>query len=424
MKMSARILIPLMMAPMAMACGSTSGGGGQGGGYIGGAVGVTCLAATQAEGCYAVGTQHNRMTCDPATNKWALLETCAPGAYCSETANPALPGKMMTACNAGRVAPTDAGATDTGVKTDTVTSNPVCGDGKCEAPENSTTCAADCKAGGPVCGDGKCEAPETTATCAADCKAAGPVCGDGKCEAPETTATCAADCKAAGPVCGDGKCEEPENASSCAKDCKKPADDSCVGKCGKFKEGAKCNCDDQCAKYNDCCADIKEVCGSTCTKNCADKQCGDDGCGGSCGSCTGGKVCKNFVCKAGSTSTVCPNGKCEEGETEESCPADCKDCEGNWTLGSTFYKSQDTKQLGQPCNPKGAPKNCPDGLFINFKDTGECICIVNCSAFSNIKKGDNCTKSGSWKCMKIKATNASANSALACVPVKWGLCTE
>ena len=248
-------------------------------------------------------------------------------------------------------------------------------------------------------------------------------CAKAVCEAPENTASCPADCKATGPVCGDGNCVAPETAESCAKDCAKPAPDSCVDRCGRYTEGAPCNCDPKCAEFSDCCKDYQAICGGLCTKNCADKQCGDDGCGGSCGTCPDGKTCANFAC-GGSTSSACPNGKCEAGETEQSCPQDCKtDCEGNFTLGSTFYKSQDSTQLGQPCDPKGAPKNCPDGLWINFADTGECLCIANCSAFQGIKLGDDCTKSGSWKCMKIKATNASSNSAVACVPVKWKLCT-
>ena len=388
-----------LLAGLAVGCtvNSTNSGGG---GYSGGAVGTVCNNQTQGEGCMASGTQHSRMICDPASNTWQVLGACVAGQYCVENNNPAAPGKKITACQAAQRTPVDAGTTDAG-----------------PAPTDAGPAA-------PVCGNGICETPENTVTCPADCKANGPICGDGKCVAPETTATCPADCKVAAPVCGDGKCETPETAESCVKDCGKPAADSCVGRCGKFTDGAPCNCDADCAKYNDCCKDYQAVCGGSCTPNCADKQCGDNGCGGSCGSCTGGKVCSNFVCKAGSTSSVCPNGKCEDGETISSCPQDCKtDCFGDFTLGSTFYKSQDTSQLGQACNPKGAPKNCPDGLWITFGDTGDCICIANCSAFQGIKPGDNCTTSGTWKCLKIKATNSSANSATACVPTKWNLCT-
>ena len=78
--------------------------------------------------------------------------------------------------------------------------------------------------------------------------------------------------------------------------------------------------------------------------------------------------------------------------------------------------------MGAACNAS-VPTNCPTGKWIDFKDTGECICIAWCSDFQNIGAGDNCTTDGSWQCQKIEATNASNNSATACVPVKWNLCT-
>ena len=39
----------------------------------------------------------------------------------------------------------------------------------------------------------------------------------------------------------------------------------------------------------------------SCLPNCAGKQCGDDGCGGSCGTCSGGSACANGAC-------ACPGG--------------------------------------------------------------------------------------------------------------------
>lgn len=39
-----------------------------------------------------------------------------------------------------------------------------------------------------------------------------------------------------------------------------------------------------------------DVSGNTCTPNCEDKQCGDDGCGGSCGGCKPDETCSEFKC--------------------------------------------------------------------------------------------------------------------------------
>jgi hypothetical protein len=77
----------------------------------------------------------------------------------------------------------------------------------------------------PVCGDKKCDAPqETAASCSADCGPPPPVCGDDKCEEPkESPQNCSADCGPPPPVCGDNKCEAPsETLESCAADCKPP----------------------------------------------------------------------------------------------------------------------------------------------------------------------------------------------------------
>lgn len=73
------------------------------------------------------------------------------------------------------------------------------------------------------CGDGTC-APSEVGTCASDCgngNPSNPVCGNGTCEANESPATCASDCQASGPVCGDGTCDMAggENSSNCAGDC-------------------------------------------------------------------------------------------------------------------------------------------------------------------------------------------------------------
>jgi len=79
---------------------------------------------------------------------------------------------------------------------------------------------------GPTCGDGKCEAPETESTCAADCKPAAK-CGDGTCQASagETKENCSKDCGEPEAVCGDGKCEESKGESydNCSDDCEPPA---------------------------------------------------------------------------------------------------------------------------------------------------------------------------------------------------------
>jgi hypothetical protein len=97
-------------------------------------------------------------------------------------------------------------------------------------------------------------------------------------------------------------------------------------------------------------------------------------------------------------------------------------CDGDWTLGSTFYHGDD---LGTACVPDHAPQNCVTGDFIMFGD-GECVCIAECADFVDMREGDKCASSasGDWTCQAIRATNPSANGGLYCVPEAWQLCTE
>jgi len=44
------------------------------------------------------------------------------------------------------------------------------------------------------------------------------------------------------------------------------------------------------------CAGACKTLPTTCVPHCADKSCGDDGCGGSCGTCIGDTICNGFSC--------------------------------------------------------------------------------------------------------------------------------
>ncbi len=65
--------------------------------------------------------------------------------------------------------------------------------------------------------------------------------------------------------CGNGTCDKGENYTNCPKDCKKPTEPGGPG-------GPD----------------------SSCTPNCTGKQCGGDGCGGSCGTCLTGQYCSSM----------------------------------------------------------------------------------------------------------------------------------
>ena len=87
------------------------------------------------------------------------------------------------------------GSGTTGDDEPPVDATPVrCGDGVCASSEIGN-CAADCGSQQtPVCGNGTCEAGENSQTCLSDCPVQSS-CGNGVCDATETPASCPGDCQ-------------------------------------------------------------------------------------------------------------------------------------------------------------------------------------------------------------------------------------
>jgi hypothetical protein len=77
------------------------------------------------------------------------------------------------------------------------------------------------------------------------------------------------------------------NPACSGKQC---GDDGCGGSCGSCSSGTSCSASGTCVAPT-----------PSCTPACSGKQCGDDGCGGSCGSCSSGYSCDgNGVCQSNS----------------------------------------------------------------------------------------------------------------------------
>ncbi|MBX7082041.1 MAG: hypothetical protein K1X88_22735 [Nannocystaceae bacterium] len=91
-------------------------------------------------------------------------------------------------------------------------------------------------------------------------------------------------------------------------------------------------------------------------------------------------------------------------------------CEGGWYLGSVPYVGDGilTECNGNP------PDNCVDGYYIVF-DTGECLCLPQCSAFVDIGLGDACTTDGAVVCQAIQNAEGTSSGNF-CVPTQWNLC--
>ncbi len=173
-----------------------------------------------------------------------------------------------------------------------------------------------------ACGDDGCgascgECPVDN-ECALGVCVAPAVCGNATCDPGETCADCA-DCVCPAPaVCLSGACCLP----SCVdQEC---GDDGCGGSCGDCKLPLTCNELGLCALEGGACGDAicsaiklencktcSEDCicpgashckldtGTCCTPFCGANKCGDNGCGGSCG------TCDPLTCVAGQCKLVC-----------------------------------------------------------------------------------------------------------------------
>lgn len=198
--------------------------------------------------------------------------------------------------------------------------------------------------------------------CAADSDcAAGEVCQNGVC-VPAQGCQTNADC-ARGQVC------DPTTATcvnACTGSCtnKSCGDDGCGGSCGTCAAGELCNSVNQCVH---------------CAPNCgAGRTCGDDGCGGTCGTCATGETCDpngncvppgadgGLVCRSDSdcpSGQVCVNGTCDYPSTDGG-PLYCRvdsDCPSGLvcdpTTGTCGYPATDGGPMTCSTNA-----DCPSGL--------------------------------------------------------------
>jgi agmatine/peptidylarginine deiminase len=312
--------------------GKSCGSDGCGGSCGTCAVGQSCTAAGKCEaGCTpsCTGAECGPDGCGGSCGSCAFGEFC-DGGQCAATCTPACDGKQ-------------------------------CGDDGCGTP-----CGV-CE-GGTTCQDGQC-----VAACAPNC--AGRECGDDGCGG--LCGTCAA-----GEVCDAGQCGTPACVPACAgKSC---GSDGCAGSCGTCQGGEVCDagacvavegcgditpeglcdgsvvtwCQNGSLKSFDC-ADQARICGlkegvgstciDPCVPDCSGKTCGDDGCGGECGSCPPGQECSAGICG----DTPGPDASPEAGEDTAKPDADA---------GSPDVSGADTEvgpgevELTDPIGP--GPSGC------------------------------------------------------------------
>jgi hypothetical protein len=123
-----------------------------------------------------------------------------------------------------------------------------------------------------------------------------------------------------------------------------------------------------------------------CTANCDGRRCGGDGCGGSCGTCAGDKVCKSGTCDCPDGTEKC-GGACLPlchsefvGAQVVRHPATCQCCLrpnylscGGGERQECCGEPESIPCCGQPCDPIAANQDC-------VEIQGACHYDVECAA--------------------------------------------
>lgn len=120
-------------------------------------------------------------------------------------------------------------------------------------------------------------------------------------------------------------------------------------------------------------------CGSCggCISNCAGKQCGDDGCGGTCGQCFGNNICQNGNCIPSCTPN-CAAKQCGS----DGCTGTCGTCQINYTCVNGVCQANCQPQCGgKQCGPDGCNGTCGNCGFGDICNNGFCeaACEPQCT---------------------------------------------
>jgi hypothetical protein len=128
-----------------------------------------------------------------------------------------------------------------------------------------------------------------------------------------------------------------DDATPCTPDCaaKQCGDDGCGGDCGTCEaEFPTCTEDGQCV--------------TACVPDCEGKTCGDDGCDGECGECSANDSCVNGQCVTTACAPDCEGKTCGD----DGCDGECGEC----SAGDDCVEGQ----CVTACVPDCTDKNCGD----------------------------------------------------------------
>jgi hypothetical protein len=129
-------------------------------------------------------------------------------------------------------------------------------------------------------------------------------------------------------LCPGLDCSSDPDCDTCTPSCsgRSCGDNGCGGECGTCDFGDECNAQGRCE--------------TICVPDCDGKQCGDDGCGGSCGTCSDGACTSAGTCE-GPCVASCTGATCGDDGCGGSCGS-CSDglsCTSARTCGCGFFET-------------------------------------------------------------------------------------
>lgn len=171
---------------------------------------------------------------------------------------------------------------------------------------------------------------------------------------------------------------EPPEPTVCQPNCanKECDDDGCGGSCGKCGANMECKDNWECKP--------KEAGAPPCVPNCLNKECGNDTCGGSCGLCGDGLTCTGWECEPVSVDCEpnCTNKDCGP----DGCGGSCGKCgEDKACNNNDECVPEDQEPVCQPnctnkeCGGDGCGGSC--GICTNSEvcSNGQCVCVPQCT---------------------------------------------
>ncbi|MFT3837960.1 MAG: hypothetical protein QM723_13310 [Myxococcaceae bacterium] len=175
-------------------------------------------------------------------------------------------------------------------------------------------------------------------------------------------------------------------------------DDGCGGSCGSCPQGTACDASQTCA---------------VCTPDCTGKVCGTDGCGGTCGACSGAQTCNGRgQCVTSSCTPDCTGKVCGT----DGCGGTCGTCSmGNACDATGQCTATCTPQCsGKVCGTDGCGGTCGQcGSGTTCNNLGQCACVPSCAG--KVCGDDGCGGSCGG-CSGGDVCNSSGQCVSTCTP--------